>query len=95
MDYVKIYIKEKDKNMEIIASLNHVRLYKKIILPYELVGIEGNKKTKELRNPLDSSCFKQRIMFPILPKPSKKSFQLYTEYTEYTSEKCATRVNWT
>ena len=44
IDYVKIYIKEKEKKIEIIASLNYVRLYKKMILPCKLVGIEENKK---------------------------------------------------
>ena len=68
MDYIKTHVKEKEKKIEIIVSLNHVRLYKKIILPCELVAIEGNKKTRELRNPLESSYFIWKIKFPILPK---------------------------
>ena len=44
--------------------------------------MEENKKTRELINPLESSYFKQRIKFPILPKPSTKSIKLQTEYTE-------------
>ena len=58
MDYVEIYVKEKEKKIKIIASLNYVRLYKKMILLCELVGIEGTSKIRELRNPLESSCFK-------------------------------------
>ena len=82
MNYIKIYIKEKEKKIEIIATLNHVQLYKKMILLCKLVGIERNKKTRELINPLERSCFKWRIKFLILPKPSKKSIQLQIEYTQ-------------
>ena len=76
MYYVKMHVKEKENKIKIIASLNHVRLYKKMILLCKSVGIEGNKKTRELKNPLESSCFEQRIKFPILPKPSIKSIKL-------------------
>ena len=83
MDYIRIHVEEKDKKLDIIASLNYVRLYKKMILPCKLVRIEGTKKTRELRNPLESSCFIQKIKFPILPKPFNKLLQLQIEYTEW------------
>ena len=83
MSYVRMYIEEKDKKLDIIASLNHIRLHKKMILLCKLVGIKGTSKIRELRNPLESGCFKQRITFLILPKPSKKSLQLQIECTEW------------
>ena len=37
---------EKQLNKEILAPINYIRLRKKVYLPCELVGLEGNIKTK-------------------------------------------------
>ena len=39
----------------IIAPINHVRLHKKIVLPYELLGLMGDKKMKCFMDRLEQS----------------------------------------
>ena len=79
MNYAQIYIEEKDKITKIIAPVNQVRIYKKMILPCELVGIAGNY----IRKKLDISYFKWKVDFPNVPKLSKKLLILWKEYVEW------------
>jgi len=53
MDLAIEYVQSNRLSEKIIALINHVRLYKKIILPCELVGLIGDKATKCLRNELE------------------------------------------
>ena len=46
MHFVKQYIVENEVYKNIYDQLNHVYLYKKIIIPAELVGIRGGQETK-------------------------------------------------
>ena len=43
------YIRNQEFGYEIIAPINQVRIYKRMMLPYELVGFQGSNKTKEAR----------------------------------------------
>ena len=40
IDYVKEYAKEERIENNNIAIINYIRLFKRILLPYELVGIK-------------------------------------------------------
>jgi len=72
MDYVAEYVREKDRSNNDITLLNHMRLYKKMILPCELVDLMGNRETNGFRDEIAMSCLKWKIVFPVIPKPSKK-----------------------
>ena len=80
MDYAIEYAKEKEMDEKIIQLINHVRLYKRIILPYELVSLMGREETKSYKNELERSYLMWKVPFPILPKPSKKSIGLWLEF---------------
>ena len=69
IEYVKINILSK----KIIASINHVRLHKKIILPYELVGLVGDKATECSRDELEQNSLNWKTSLSKISKPSKKS----------------------
>ena len=58
MDYAIDYVNERYLSEKILAPINHVRLYKEMILPCELVRMEGSCKTLEFRNTNDKSCIK-------------------------------------
>ena len=45
MDYAKEFVKETKKDENTIAVINHVRIYKRMLIPYELVGMKGNQQT--------------------------------------------------
>jgi len=55
MDYMAEYIKVKKLPNEIIALINQMRLYKKLYLPCELIGMNGDEKTESYLNGLDTS----------------------------------------
>ena len=46
MDLVQKHIKTNKPDKDIIQKINIVRLWKKIHLPIELVGVNGNSKIK-------------------------------------------------
>ena len=83
MDYAIDYVNKRNLLKKILASINHMRLYKEMILLCELVRIEGSCKTLEFRNINDKSCIKWKIKFPKLPKPSKKSLQYWIDFIEW------------
>lgn len=86
MDLATEYVISKKLSEESIAPINHVRLFKRMILPCELVGLMGNCKTKCFHNVLEVSSLVWKIDFPIVPKPSKKSKNLWKEFLEWMVE---------
>jgi len=87
MDFAKEYIEVTQQDIKWIATINHVRLYKKMILPCELVGMNGGKRTKEMKEWNTRSCIQWKINFPTIPKPSKKSIQIWKDFTEWLRTK--------
>jgi len=87
MDYAIEYAKEKEMDEKIIPLINHVRLYKRIILLCELVGLKGREETKSYKNELERSCLMWKVPFPILPKPSEKSIGLWLEFIQWLKSK--------
>ena len=83
MDFAISYVKEGKLNPKIIAPINHVRQFKKMFLPCELVGLRGNVKTYQFTSLEAISCLKWNIAFPQMPRPSKKSFQIWSEFIEW------------
>ena len=76
MDYTQIYVVERNLKSNIITLLNHVRIYKKMILLRELVGMCRNKKTKEFHEVLSISSLMWLITFLIIPKLSNKLIEI-------------------
>ena len=72
MDLAAAHAESKNMSEKIIAPINQVRLFKKVILPCELVGLLGNKKTKCFNRVIEASSTRWNIDFHIVPKPSKK-----------------------
>ena len=83
MDLATSYVKEEKLNPNIIAPINQVRLFKKMFLPCELVGLKGNVKTHQFTSLEATSSLKWNINFLKMPKPSKKSFQIWSDFIEW------------
>ena len=49
MDYAAQYVESVGLKEEIIVPINQVRIYKRMLLPCELVGFSGDKITKKMR----------------------------------------------
>ena len=76
MDYAIQYVRAEGLKEEILASINQVGNYKRMLLPCELVGLSRNKTTKEMREKVARSCIKWKYKFDIVPKPSSKSYEI-------------------
>ena len=58
MDYAVMYVEENEIPLSTIEAINHVQLFKKMMLPCELIGFHGNKITKEAREVMSKSSIK-------------------------------------
>ena len=58
IDYVVKYVQENNKDRKEVAPLNHMRLYKQMILPCELLGLMGREETHGYKNELAPSYLK-------------------------------------
>ena len=75
-----MYVQRKELEKSILAPLNHVRLFKQMILPCELLGLKGEEEIKSYKEVLEKSCLKWKILFPEVPKLSKKSISLWNDF---------------
>ena len=83
MDMVAKYVKELNLGYDIIAPINQVRISKRIMLPCELVGFKGDRKTKEARYDKEQSSVLWKIQFEKVPKLSKKLYELWRSFVDW------------
>ena len=82
IDIVYKHITTKKLNNNLHAILNQVRVFKKINLPCELVGLTRTLETTAAINNDDISCFTRIEKHPKVPKPSRKSFEDWNGFLE-------------
>jgi len=58
IDYLIQYVKENNRNYEILVPMNHMRLRKRIYLLYELIRKKGKSKIKKYREEMECSCIR-------------------------------------
>ena len=73
MDLALKYVEEKDLSDMIIPPINQMRHHKRMILPCELIGMLGRRKTFYFENLEASSCILWNIQFSEVPTPSIKT----------------------
>lgn len=83
MDYAVLYVKHKELGCEAIKAINHVRINKRMILPCELVGFNGDKVTKEAREVNTASSTLWNAMFNAAPNPHKRLVEIWSEFVEW------------
>ena len=86
MDFVREYVTQLKLNESIIAPINQVRIFKRMYLPCELIGLNGNRLTKEARDEDAKSVIEWKIKFDDVPRPSKKSFHHWKSFVEWISK---------
>ena len=72
---------------KIVAPINQARIRKKMMLPRELVGFKGERKTKEAWCNEDASCVMQKNQFDNVSKPSKKSYEIWNKFADWIIDK--------
>ena len=86
MDYAIKYVKEKELTCEVAEAINHVRMYKKMILPCELVGFRGDKETKEAREVFELSTILWKVKFDEVRKPHKRLIAEWIDFVVWLKE---------
>ena len=95
MDYAIKYVDRQRLNENILAPINQIRIHKRMLLPCELVGFNGEKRTKEMREREMKSCVEWKFEYDKVPKPSAKSYEIWDKFMEWLSnQKIATIVDF-
>ena len=74
MDYGLECKKEEARPKGIVNKINNVRLWKKYILPFEILGIDGNRATSCGEKDDEKSMIKGKFKIPNVEKPNKSCF---------------------
>ena len=69
MDYVIQYVRREEIDNREIEVIDHVRLYKHMILPCELMGFDGRRQIKESREWEEKSTMRWDVKFDNITKP--------------------------
>ena len=68
MYYIEKYTKENNLDDAIFDQINHIRLYKKLIIPAKLVRARGRERTNAYNKLEEKSILKWNINFPKVTK---------------------------
>ena len=80
MDLILEYIKEmKDRN-KILNKINQVRLHKKAYLPFKLLGMKGQQKTKYFECIEEKSQYQWKFKFPLVLIPAGRVKKVWKEF---------------
>ena len=82
IDYAVDYVNKKDLGKEIISPINHIRTYKRMFLPCELLGMSGDFWTIEYSQIDKKSCLMWKFEFKKVPKLSRKSKEIWKDFLE-------------
>ena len=86
MDYSIKYVKAEELDYNVVEAINHVRIFKKMILPYELIGFRGDKVTKEAREVYERSAIIWNVKFEEIRKPHKRLIDEWKEFVKWLKE---------
>ena len=75
--------------------MNQIRLRKRMMHPFELVGIRGRSQTLKFRKIDATSCVYWKNSVVEVPKPSKKSADMWTDFINWLcQQKIETTVDF-
>ena len=83
MDYTKKYIKVNKLLEEVFDQINHIRLYKEMILPAELVRAREQNIASTFQYINIKSLLKQKINFPSVKKPPLIVIKVQNQFKEW------------
>ena len=87
MEFAADYAKEKELKNDVFDQINHVRLFKNIILLVEIVGARGLVTTECYDKIEVKSIIEWKIEFPPIAKPNTKATQTWNKFKEWLKMK--------
>ena len=82
MDYTKKYILDNRLQREVFDQTNQVRIFKKMIILAELVGVRERQFTEAFYNLNDESMIKWKIRFPTVKKLSQSATRIWNQFKD-------------
>jgi len=83
MDWAREYIKNEKVPINKLERINHMRIFKKMYLPCELVGFKGQNVTKEMREWNESRAIRWKVMFKEVIKSPKILVEVWKEFVDW------------
>ena len=87
MAYAREYRKETNLGINALKLINHIRLYKRVFLPFELVGQSGKDQTDAFRNNLEISQIKWTFYQQQVTQPSKNAYREWRKFLQWLEKK--------
>jgi len=81
--YVIEYISSKELHKVTYNQINHIHLYKKILLLAEIVGAEGRCETEYYFNFKATSILQWKIKFPKVVKPTTIAKRVWDTFKQW------------
>ena len=85
IDYAIDFIKLNRKPNRTFQMINHIRLFKQMLLQAELIQMNGRKRTFKQKNYFDKSWIKWKIKFLNITWLLKKLIKIQKEFIEWLS----------
>ena len=80
MEYALTYADKVMNDKSVLEHINHVRLYKKVFLPFELVGSSGRDETQAFQEDESMSQVKWTFYRHEVDKLNKTSFKIWRPF---------------
>ena len=80
MRYAREYVKDDNNKINTLKLINHVRLYKRVYLPCELLGQSGRDQTIAYRDKEAESQIKWTFYHHKIGRPLKKAFKRWNRF---------------
>ena len=87
MAYAREYVENVNTTKDTMKLINHVRLYKKVYLPCELLGQRGREQTIAYRENKAQSQIKWTFYHHEVEIPSKKAFKRWKGFIEWLQQR--------
>ena len=87
MQYAREYTSKSSNETIVLKLINHVRLYKRVFLPFELIGNSGKEQTEAYRIQEKQSQIKQTFYHHNVDKPTQKAFKVWTQFIQWLEKK--------
>ena len=83
MQHAREYVDNGEQKIETLRLLNHVRMFKKVCLPCELLGQRGKEQTVACRENAKKSQIKWTFYHHEVNTPSRKAFRKWKGFIKW------------
>ena len=83
MEFIAEYVKEKGLKNDSVDQINHMRLFKKVILLAEIIRVRGLATIEYYERIEEKSMIEWNIEFSLIEKPNTKAIRTWNKFKEW------------